>query len=98
MSAISRINLELEEQAQELGFEGLEEAQEAGCVVEWHENSAELVEPLEAAHRAWEKEKADVLDDLNRIYLYFDKPTGISNWVQAKLERAIKFIEESCDV
>lgn len=66
-SAIGKINLELEEQAQELGFEGLEEAQEAGCVVEWHENSAELVEPLEAAHRAWEKEKTEVLDAINRI-------------------------------
>lgn len=94
MSKIGKINLELEEQAQELGFEGLEEAQEAGCVVEWHENSAELVEPLEAAHRAWEKEKEEVRVGLAMVA--DNLPAGSE--VQQAVERAIKFIEENCDV
>lgn len=91
MSAISRINLELEEQAQELGFEGLEEAQEAGCVVEWHENSAELVEPLEAAHRAWEAEREKVLEGLD--YLLRGYPYSIED--AEKITDAIEFVKEA---
>lgn len=87
--------MELEEQAAELGFESLEQATNAGCEINWLGNTAELVEPLELAHRAWEKEKADVLASLNKIRQYFDKPTGVSNWAQDELERAIKFVEEA---
>lgn len=64
---ISNIQMELEEQAQELGFESLEMAQKAGCEVEWHKDSAELVEPLELAHRAWEKEKEESLAAIDRL-------------------------------
>lgn len=94
MSKISQIHAELEEAAAELGFSSLSEAQEAGCVVEWHENSAELVEPLEAAHRALLKEKEEVLEDLGHLKnIYKDvKPD------EQVLEHAIKFIEENCDV
>ena len=87
---MSNIHMELEEQAQELGFEDLEEAQEAGCVVEWHENSAELVEPSEAAHRAWEKEKEEVLDGLD-IAVHAD---AIPFEYKEIVKEAIEFIKK----
>lgn len=65
--------MELEEQAAELGFESLEQATDAGCEVNWLGNTAELVEPLELAHRAWEKEKEEALDAINRL------KTGMEN-------------------
>lgn len=65
--AMSQIAAELDELAAELGFESLEEAKKAGCEVEWHGNSARLVEPLELAHRAWEKEKEEALNAIDRL-------------------------------
>ena len=88
---ISNIQMGLEERAQELGFESLEMAQNAGCEVEWHGDSAELVEPLEAAHRAWEKERAKVLEGL--CMLVDCLPAGGD--AQQAVERAIAFIEEA---
>lgn len=89
---MSQIAMELDEQAAELGFESLSQAQEAGCEVEWHGNSAELVEPLEAAHRAWEKEKEEVLKGLSDCYRHlYGFPPEIYN----KIERAIKFVKEA---
>lgn len=64
---MSQIAAELDQKATELGFESLSQAQEAGCEVEWHEDSAELVEPLELAHRAWEKEKEEALSAIDRL-------------------------------
>lgn len=100
MSKIGDIRLQLDEQAEALGLESLEQAQQAGCEIDW--DKPELIEPLEAAHRAWEKERDDVLASLNRlhrylgkVYQYFPHPTGATNWWQKDLERAIKFIEEA---
>lgn len=67
MSKIGAVRLDLDEQAERLGFESLEMAQQAGCEVEWHGDTAELVEPLELAHRAWEKEKEEALNAINRL-------------------------------
>lgn len=91
MGKIGNIRLQLDEAAERLGFESLEQAQQAGCEVEWHGDTAELVEPLELAHRAWEKEKADVLEDLGHLLnIYKDvKPD------EDIIKKAIKFIEEA---
>lgn len=75
MSKISSYNLEIQEQANELGFETTQQALDAGCVVEGDCDHPVLVEPLVAAHRAWEKEKEDALDAINHLkgaieYLY----------------------------
>lgn len=91
MSKIGQIHAELEEQATELGFESLEQATDAGCVVEWGNNTATLVEPLEAAHKAWEKEKEEVRVGLAMVA--DNLPAGSE--VQQAVERAIKFVE-SC--
>lgn len=57
----------LQEQAEELGFETTQQALDAGCVVEGDCNQPRLVEPLELAHRAWEKEKEEALNAINRL-------------------------------
>jgi len=67
MSKIGSYNLMLQEQAEELGFETTQQALDAGCVVEGDCNQPRLVEPLELAHRAWEKEKEEALNAINRL-------------------------------
>ena len=91
MSKIGAVRLDLDEQAERLGFESLEMAQNAGCEVEWHGNSAELVEPLEAAHRAWEKEKEEVLEDLGHLLNIYKEVKPDEDIIK----KAIKFVEEA---
>lgn len=90
---IGQIQAELEEAAAELGFSSLEEAQEAGCTVEWHKDSAELVEPLEAAHRAFEAEKQVLIKGLDRV------ADRMGNGIEPEdldlIERAKQFIKEA---
>lgn len=75
MSKIGSYNLMLQEQANELGFETTQQALDAGCVVEGDCDQPRLVEPLELAHRAWEKEKEEALNAIDHLkgaieYLY----------------------------
>lgn len=89
---MSQIAMELEEKAAELGFESLQQALDAGCTVEYGPaGQSELVEPLVAAHRAWEKEKEEVRVGLAMVA--DNLPAGSE--VQQAVERAIKFVE-SC--
>lgn len=92
MSKIGDIRLQLDEQAEALGFESLEQAQQAGCEVDW--DKIELVEPLEAAHRAWEAEKKkvlgyarDIMDSLEDVYQ--------DEKLYKKSVEIVKFIEEA---
>lgn len=91
MSKIGAYNLELQEQANELGFETTQQALDAGCVVEGDCNHPVLVEPLTAAHEAWEKKKNDVLEGLKSVYNDIDVPVDD----KAAIKNAIKFIEEA---
>lgn len=92
MSKIGNVAMELDEQAAELGFESLQQALDAGCEVEYGSGgNSELVEPLVAAHRAWEAEKKKVLEGLD--YLLRGYPYSIED--AEKIADAIKFVE-SC--
>lgn len=62
MSKMSQLHAELSEQASELGFESLGEAEQAGYGVDWEK--AKLIEPQEMAHEAWIKEKEHKLETL----------------------------------
>lgn len=89
--AMSQIAMELDQKAAELGFESLQEALDAGCTVEYGPaGQSELVEPLVAAHRAWEKEKAIVMGDLMNLMTHQVYDRDI-------IERAYKFIEAAHD-
>ena len=91
MSKLGDVRLQLDEAAERLGFESLEQAQQAGCEVEWEGNTAKLVEPLELAHREWEKEKGETLEGLAMVS--DNLPAGGD--AQQAVERAIRFIKEA---
>lgn len=84
MSKMSQLHAELSEQASELGFESLGEAEQAGYGVDWE--NAKLIEPQEMAHEVWLKEKKNVLGDLNNLLIHQVFDFDI-------IKRAIKFIE-----
>ena len=65
MSKMSQLHAELSEQASELGFESLGEAEQAGYGVDW--DNAKLIQPQEMAHKAWLEERQQVLEDLDIV-------------------------------
>lgn len=68
MSKISQLHAELTEQASELGFESIYEAEQHGYEVDWE--NAKLIkaeDEQEQAHLAWLKERDRVLDNLAQI-------------------------------
>lgn len=105
MGKIGNYNMELEEefrdQLNELGFETLQDALDAG----WEVHDGELVkrkDELTKAHEAWLKEKEATLEDLKRaekILLKFNTgcPLDTEYWeigtAGLAVQRAIKFIE-----
>ena len=70
MSKIGRVNLELQEEANELGYDTVQEAIADGW--EANEIAATLTkkDELEDAHEAWLKEREDILKKLRRIRLF----------------------------
>lgn len=62
MSKLSQLHMELMEQASDLGFESLGEAEQAGYGVDWEK--AKLIPPEEAAHEAWIEERDDLCERL----------------------------------
>lgn len=85
---MSQLHMELSEQASELGFESLGEAEQAGYGVDWE--SARLVkveDEQEKAHEAWLKEKEIVVGDLMNLLTHKVFDFNI-------IERALKFIEK----
>lgn len=91
MSKLNEYAIELDEQAGEMGFESLQQALQAGCEVEYGKDTAELLEPLEAAHRAWEKEKTDVLEGLSHLLNIYKEVKPDEDIIK----KAIKIIKES---
>lgn len=101
MSKIGRVNLELQEQANELGYDTVQEALDNGCVVgtELFGDAPRLVKPidmqnkldeLEEAHKAWLKEKGEVLEGLYSVYNDIDVPLDDKRFIK----HAIDFIEK----
>lgn len=68
MSKMSQLHAELSEQAYELGFESIGEAEQAGYGVDW-ENAMliKIDDEQDEAHKAWLKERERVLDNLALI-------------------------------
>lgn len=68
MSKMSQLHAELSEQAYELGFESLGEAEQHGYGVDWENHKLIKVEDeQDKAHDAWLEEKQQVLDDLDLV-------------------------------
>lgn len=69
MSKLSQLHAELSEQAYELGFESLGEAEQAGYGVDW--KNAKLIkveDEQDKAHKAWLEEKEKILRRLKNLY------------------------------
>ena len=103
MSKMSELHMELTEQANELGFESLEEALDKGYEVDT-EAMANGVARLcidreqEEAHKAWLKEKEQVLKDLHDLELEYSCQidAGYKEAVAKRnvIENVIDFIEK----
>lgn len=84
----------LQEQANELGFETIQQALDAGCVVEGDCDQPVLVEPLELAHRAWEKEKEEKLSILQSVKEEIINDYGTNCALVGDLEDVYDWIEK----
>lgn len=95
MSKMSQLHAELSEQAAELGFESLGEAEQAGYGVDWENGKLVKVEDeLEKAHEAWLKERDDVLEEQAQLH---DRLMVLGYDALAEsVYRAIKFVKEQC--
>ena len=97
MSKMSTLNLELQEQANELGFSTVQEALDNGYEIDYENET--LKDSQTAAHEAWLKEK--VLKELHSL-LQFNKDGANTNYELAymleksldKIKHAIEFIEK----
>lgn len=92
MSKIGRVNLELQEQANELGYDTVQEAIADG----WEANEIAAIltkkDELEEAHKAWLKEKKDVLEELDTLNTYFEESIDAAAALQS-LEEAFIFTQ-----
>lgn len=94
MSKISRANLNLQEQAEELGFETVQSALDCGYkAVLCKDGEMKLVQDADAAlleaHEKWEAKKKEIIDKLEM--LINDTPYKI---YKDTLRETIKFIQE----
>lgn len=97
MSKMSQLHLELSEQAYELGFKSIEEAEAHGYMVVYLEDRAELLprdplEQLNEAYKEWLKEREIIIHKLEM--LRNDTPYKV---YKDTLSEAIKFIKEAHD-
>ena len=71
MAKMSQIHAELTEQASELGFESIEQAEARGYTVKYSGNEAFLVPDIDKAHKgiheAWLKERDEVLSIIESV-------------------------------
>lgn len=93
---MSQLHAELSEQASELGFESIEEAEAKGYVVRYSGQEAFLVpnvdKELEEAHKAWLKEREEVITGLKKIYDGYVEGDYKTNGEKEILKTVINFI------
>lgn len=90
MSKLSQLHAELTEQAMDLGFESIEEAEANGYAVDYELGVLVRTQPseLEKAHEAWCKEREDILDDLGHLKNIYKEVKPDEDII----ERAIEFV------
>ena len=92
---MSQLHAELTQQAYDLGFESIEEAEANGYHINYCDNEVKLTLDMakaqEQAHKAWVEEKQQVLDELTDV-IHDDE----LDWgeIVRKVEHAIEFIEK----
>lgn len=103
MSRMSQFHAELTEQAAQLGFESIEEAEQHGWIVNYESGMLEppVVQPeldkmeeLDKAHEAWLKERDKILEEQEKLHDHLME-LGYDALAES-VYRAIKFIKEQC--
>lgn len=92
MSKMSQLHAELSQQAYELGFESIGEAEQAGYGVDW--DNAKLIKvenEQEQAHQAWLKERDILCHELEM--LVSDTPYQV---YKETLTKAVNFLRKEC--
>lgn len=100
MSKIGRVNLELTEQANELGYDTVQEAIADG----WEANEVaatltctDTYKELEQAHETWLKEKEKLLKNLDKVAEYFEAMGYPNDYIPTQhgkvIRNAIDFID-----
>ena len=107
MSKMSQLHAELTEQAYELGFESIEDAENNGyeviCDGEGFGRLVKSEDELDQSHEAWLKERDEVLNELksilntayNQPLTNYELSCAINYKIKA-IEHAVKFIESEC--
>ena len=94
MSETSRLYLELQEQANALGFESVEEATDSGYEIVGDQLVKSVETEMLEAHADWEMKKKEVVKGLKEcrdgVYHYYKSD-------QQVLQEAIDFIEHDCE-
>ena len=96
MSKMSQLHAELSEQASELGFSSIEEAEANGYGIDYEKGK--LVDGRELAHDNWSKEKEEILDSLEQLQAYLGNKVehgnfnGIDDW--EVVSNTINFIKK----
>lgn len=93
MSKMSQLHAELTEQASELGFQSIEEAEANGYGIDY--DRGKLVDGRELVHKAWLKERDEVLESINNAIYHNRKLNGDKEtYEQIVLQRAKDFIKK----
>lgn len=67
MSKMSQLHAELSESAADLGFENIQQAEEAGFVPNWNTGRLEKKDWLNEAHADILKERDEIIEDLKKL-------------------------------
>lgn len=93
MSKIGNYYIELTEQANELGFESVEEALSKGYEIV-KGDLVEVKDEQTKAHEAWLEERKTILGDLVNLYIGYCR-SGKSDTTEAQIiSRAVEFISK----
>lgn len=94
MSKMAQLHAELEEQANEYGFDSLQEALDNGLKVAYGNYTAYLYrdDGQADAHEAWLKEKTVVLGDLRNLLIGMHASGRSDSTDYAIIEHALEFI------
>lgn len=101
MSKMSQLHAELSESAAELGFENIQQAEEAGFVPNWTTGRLEKRDWLNEAHADILKERDELIETLiarrdDAADLAMGTGTHTDEWAQTALDidKAITFIKQ----
>ena len=96
---MSELHRELSEQAYDMGYQSLGEAEQMGCGVDWE--NARLLPPEEAAHQAQLAERDKIVEELITLRddaadLTMGTGTHTDEWSKVALlaDRAANYIKE----